>query len=505
MKILSAEQIRACDSFTIQNEPVSSLDLMERAANACYERILKLVEPEKKLVVFCGKGNNGGDGLAIARMFLLTGFDVTTVIIHHSENFSPDAQVNYDRLLKLNRGAITEIKNEDELQTLPRFENAVIVDALLGTGINKPVSGLLAAVIDFINASFQQVISIDVPSGLLINGTKTEKAIRAALTLTFQVPKLGFLLPGNGEFVPEFEILDIGLMPRSLELVNTDHFYVTLADVAALLKPRHRFSHKGTYGHALLLAGSKGKSGAAVMSAAACLRSGPGLLTVHSTQDTVNALLNSYPEAMSSADAEKDFISEIPSPENYNAIGFGPGAGLHDETQKVLKKILQYYAGKLVIDADGLNILAENKTWLDFLPAGTILTPHPKEFERLTQKHNDDEDRLKALKHFSQRYNCIVILKGAFSAIAMPDGNTFFNSSGNPGLAKGGSGDLLTGILLGLMARGYSAPQSAIIGTFVHGFAADLLLEEKSVESILATDIINKLPTAFKKIETLNL
>jgi hydroxyethylthiazole kinase-like uncharacterized protein yjeF len=179
--------------------------------------------------------------------------------------------------------------------------------------------------------------------------------------------------------------------------------------------------------------------------------------------------------------------------------------GLLEETQKILKKILQYYAGKLIIDADGLNILSENKTWLDFLPAGTILTPHPKEFERLTQKHNDDEDRLKALKHFSQRYNCIVILKGAFSAIAMPDGNTFFNSSGNPGLAKGGSGDVLTGILLGLMARGYSAPQSAIIGTFVHGYAADLLLEEHSVESMLATDIINKLPVAFKKLESLHL
>ena len=280
------------------------------------------------------------------------------------------------------------------------------------------------------------------------------------------------------------------------------HFYfITDEDVSSLLKIRPKFSHKGSYGHALLLAGSKGKSGSALLASKACLRSGAGLLTLHSTKDTLNALLTYLPEAMSNEDAHSDHLSEVIHPENYEALAFGPGVGLHEDTQLVLKKILNYYNGSMVIDADGLNILSENKTWLNFLRPETILTPHPKEFERLTEKHADDFERLKAAKHFSLKYNCIVILKGAHSAIAMPDGNVFFNSSGNPGLAKGGSGDGLTGIILGLLARGYSPPQAALIGTFVHGYAADLCTKKKSEESLLVSDVIEMLPKAFKKIE----
>ena len=504
MKILSAEQIRACDAYTIQNEPVSSVSLMERAAGACFKRIAKLVDPHRKVVVFCGKGNNGGDGLAIARMLLQSNYDVSVLIINHSDKFSDDALANDERLKKSSPAIISEISDESALEQFSGFENPVAIDAILGTGINKPLSGLLADTVNYINKHFKDIISIDAPSGLLIDGGRTENAVRSSLTLTFQLPKLAFLFPGNEKFVPEFEILDIGLSRQSIDSQHSGFFYVTAGDVSALLKPRPRFSHKGTFGHALLLAGSSGKSGAAILCAGACLRSGAGLLTVHAVEETISALLNVYPEAMSSADPEKKFITEVHRPENYSAIAFGPGTGVHETTQQVLKKLLQYYTGKLVIDADGLNIISENKTWLDFLPAGTILTPHPKEFERLTQKFNDDDERLKALKHFSQRYNCIVILKGAFSSIAMPDGNVFFNSSGNPGLAKGGTGDTLTGILLGLLARGYSAPQASIIGTFVHGYAADLLLKKNSVESILASDVISQLPRAFKKLESLS-
>jgi NAD(P)H-hydrate epimerase len=261
-----------------------------------------------------------------------------------------------------------------------------------------------------------------------------------------------------------------------------------------------KFDHKGTYGHSLLVAGSQGKSGAAIISAKACMRSGAGLLTVHSNKETLNALLNHLPEAMGSEDRDAEKITEI-DPERYTAIAFGPGIGTHEDTQTVLKKLLNYYKGKLVIDADGLNILSENKTWLNFLPPGTILTPHPKEFERLVGESENEFERLKILKQFSLKYNCIVVLKGAHSAVAMPDGNVFFNSSGNPSLAKAGSGDGLTGIILGLLSRGYNAPQAAIIGTYIHGYAADLCLKKMSMESVLISDVINQLPKAFRKLE----
>ncbi len=503
MKILDAKQIKLVDNYTIEHEPVASIDLMERAAMACFRRLIKLVKLDEDILVVCGKGNNGGDGLAIARLLIEQGFDCRAVIINYTEKFSADAEANFNRLKEKYASRVSEINEMEAEGTFAYNRNTVIVDALLGTGIHRPVEGLLAEVIGFMNKNFKKIISIDIPSGLYPDSSSAEnKAIvKSSLTLTFQFPKLAFLLPENKAFVPEFEILNIGLLEKGISTQNPDYFYLTKSDVSSLLKPRNKFAHKGDFGHALLMAGSKGKSGAALISANACLRSGAGLLTVHSTPATLNAILNVLPEAMSSADTNRDFISEINHPEKYDAIGFGPGVGMHEDTQQALKKILHYYTGKLVIDADGLNILSENKTWLGFLPPGSILTPHPKEFERLTQKHSSDFERLSALKQFALKHNCIVILKGAHSAITMPDGNVFFNSSGNSALAKGGSGDGLTGIILGLLSRGYSAPQAALIGTFVHGFAADLCVRKKSRESILISDVIAQLGKAFKKLE----
>lgn len=503
MKILSADQIKIVDTSTLKNEPIDSIDLMERAAMACFRRLLKLLKPEQEIVVFCGKGNNGGDGLAIARLLIEHGFECNAVIIHFSEKFSSDALQNDKRLREKYTTRIVDITSSDELKKIAPKKNTVVIDAMLGTGTNKPTEGLLAETIRFINDQFQKIISIDVPSGLFTDQHSPELTaiIRSTLTLTFQLPKLAFLQPENQKYVPEFEILDIHLDKKELSNQTSHYFYLTKEDFRTLLRPRNKFSHKGNYGHALLMAGSKGKSGAAIISAKACLRSGAGLLTVHSTKETVVGVLNHLPEAMTIEDRQPDFISHLDKPEVYDAIGFGPGVGLHEDTQLVLKKILHYFTGKLVIDADGLNILSENKTWLNFLPAHTILTPHPKEFERLTDKHENDFEKLKALKQFSTRYNCIVILKGAHSAIAMPDGNVFFNSTGNAGLAKGGCGDGLTGIILGFLARGYSPAQASIIGTFLHGFAADMWVRKKSAEGLLISDVIETLPKALKKLE----
>jgi NAD(P)H-hydrate epimerase len=503
MKIFSAAQIKQIDEETIANEPISSINLMERAAMACVKRIIKLINTEDELIIFCGKGNNGGDGLAITRLLLERGFICHAYIVNYTDKYSLDAETNYNKLKAVYTTSYSEINSLADLKEKITSKKYIVIDALLGTGLNKPVDGLLKEVVTFINANFTRVISIDVPSGLFIDESSdgNENIVCSTLTLTFQFPKLAFLFAENKKYVPEFEVLDIGISFETINKHSTNYYYTTKQDVASFLKPRNKFSHKGDYGHALLLAGSKGKSGAAIISSKACLRSGAGLLTLHSNKSTVDALLNHLPEAMSIEDSNSDFISEVDKPEKYDAIGFGPGVGTEEDTQTVLKKICQYYTGKLIIDADGLNILSENKTWLDFLPPETILTPHPKEFERLVGKQDNDFEKIKALKQFCLKYFCIVVLKGAHSAIGFPDGTVFFNSSGNPGLAKGGSGDGLTGIILGLLSRGYSAPKAALIGTFVHGYAADMCLKKKSMESLLIRDVINELPNAFKKLE----
>ncbi|MBA3682983.1 MAG: NAD(P)H-hydrate dehydratase [Bacteroidetes bacterium] len=503
MKIFSAEQIKQIDEFTIANEPIASIDLMERAAMACLKRIMKLTSLEDELLVFCGKGNNGGDGFAIARLLLERGFNCNVFVINYTDTFSIDAGINYNKLKETFGTKISEINSLEDLKEKITHKNYVVIDALLGTGVNKTIDGLLKETVSFINANFNRIISIDIPSGLFPDESSkgNEIIIHSSLTLTFQFPKLAFLFAENKNYVPEFEVLDIGLSPQAMNAQFTNFYYLTKRDVVSFLKPRNKFSHKGDFGHALLLAGSKGKSGAALISAKACLRSGAGLLTVHSNKSTTDALLQYLPEAMSVEDTNEEFISEIDKPENYDAIGFGPGVGTQEETQIVLKKLLQYYTGKLIIDADGLNILSENKTWMEFLPAETILTPHPKEFERLAGKHDNDFEKIKTLKHLSLKHNCIFLLKGAHSTVAFPDGSVFFNSSGNAGLAKGGSGDALTGIILGLLSRGYSAPKATLMGMFIHGYSADLSIKKKSIESILISDVIDQLPKAFKKLE----
>lgn len=503
MKILSAEQTRSADHFTIQHEPIPSIDLMERAAMACFRRLIKLVKLDEDILVFCGKGNNGGDGLAIARLLIEQGFDCHAVVVHYTTEFSGDAEINFARLMEKYPSRVTGVKEDSDLAAFVNRKNTVIIDALIGTGIKKPLEGLLADVIEMINKNFKKVVSIDIPSGLYPDASSKENRaiVHSSLTLTLHLPKLAMMMAENSKYVPEFEILDIGLNAKGIEAEQSPYFYLTKKDIGSLLKRRGKFSHKGKYGHALLMAGSNGKSGAAVLSARACLRSGAGLLTVHSTNGTISSVLSSLPEAMSETDPNEDHITEVNHPENFDAIGFGPGVGQHEDTQLVLKKILQYYTGKLLIDADGLNILSENKTWLTFLPPNSILTPHPKEFERLTEKHDDDFEQLKDAKFFSLKNNCIVILKGAHTAVIMPDGHVFFNSTGNAGLAKGGSGDGLTGIILGLLCRGYSEAKAALIGTFIHGFAADLCIKKKSMESLLISDVIDVLGKAFKKLE----
>ncbi|MEO6303502.1 MAG: NAD(P)H-hydrate epimerase, partial [Bacteroidia bacterium] len=325
MKIFSAEQIKAIDEFTISNEPITSIDLMERAAMACIKRILKLVGMDEEIIIFCGKGNNGGDGLAITRLLLERGFNTRAFVINYTDKFSQDAEINFTKLMETYSAKVSEINSLADLKEKIVHKNYVVIDALLGSGTNRALEGLLKDTVIFINANFQKIISIDIPSGLLPDESSKdlETIIHSTLTLTFQFPKLAFLVPENKNYVPEFEVLDIGLSTQAIQEQFTNYYYITKQEIASFLKPRNKFSHKGNYGHALLLAGSKGKSGAAIISSKACLRSGAGLLTLHSNKSTIDALLNHLPEAMSIEDTNEEFISEIEKPENYDAIGFG--------------------------------------------------------------------------------------------------------------------------------------------------------------------------------------
>jgi len=434
--------------------------------------------------------------LAIARLLSEMKRTVEVFVINHSDAESKDFTENLKRVKSFNSVKISSITKADEIKI--NSQKAFFIDALLGTGLNKPVDGLLADVIDLINDSGKSVISIDMPSGLFCHeAPKHKHLIKASITLTFQRPKLTFLFADYFKYVGNFEVLDIGLDEEFIEKQNCDYSILVKKDIEDLILPRKKFSHKGTYGHALLLAGSKGKIGAAVLAGKACLRSGAGLLTAHLPACGYEIMQGSLPEAMVSTDENSDFITSIPKNISFSAIGMGPGIGSEKETAQTLKLLIQNAPAPLVLDADALNILAENKTWISFLPNNTILTPHPKEFDRLAGTHTSDFERLDTARTFAQKHGIILILKGTHTAIVMPDRKVFFNSSGNAALAKGGSGDVLTGIILGLLSQGYSPESAALIAVFIHGYTADLFVKNNSELTMLAGDIIELLPKAF--------
>jgi NAD(P)H-hydrate epimerase len=500
MKILSAAQIKEADKYTIVHEPVTSINLMERAARACLFRIFQYSESDTTYCIFCGKGNNGGDGLAIARMLADRGLSVNVYIVEHTHPASPDFLENLQRLKDQGMAAIHSIYSKEDIPEtgLPK---QTVIDALLGIGISKPVDGLLEEVIGHINRSNSFVIAIDIPSGMIPDAKNEGNImIRAARTLTFQAPKLAFFFTENYAYSGGFEILRIGLDPVFIEGLPCSYFFTDESLIRQLLLHRQPNAHKGNFGHALLICGSMGKTGAAQLAAKACLRSGAGLLTMHIPKCAYAGMQVAIPEAMISLSEEENYISNLPDIAPYSAIGIGCGLGTEKQTQNILKLLIQNSARPLVIDADALNILSENKTWLAFLPKYSILTPHPKEFDRLAGAHTSSFERLKSAKDLAARHSIIVVLKGMHTAVVMPDGNIFFNSTGNPGLAKGGSGDTLTGIITGMLARGYAPNHAAILGVYIHGLAADIALRKSHVESLLASDVIEKIPFAFEAV-----
>jgi len=503
MKILTVDKIREADLFTIRNEPIADIDLMERAANACFYWLVKNIPVHKKIRIFCGTGNNGGDGFAIARLLGSQGYDTEVFLCGSPDELSPSCRINYCKLSATSPVKCTILKNKGSLPVL-HPDDDVVIDALFGSGLTRPVTGFLAGVIQAINDPACITVSIDVPSGLFcdvtVAGSAKAPIIQADHTLTFSPPKLAFFFPENDRYIGNWHLLDIGILPEYINQAPTQYYYTTVADCRKILKRRNKYSHKGNFGHVFLASGSKGKMGAAVLSAQACLRSGPGLVTLQVPRSGNPILQTAVPEAMLLLDPEEDILSGIPDLSVYSSIAIGPGIGKADATRQALKQLIQNSPVPVIFDADALNILGENKTWISFVPKGSIFTPHPKEFERLAGKSTDDFDRNRIQRDYSVKYGVYVVLKGAHTAITTPDGDCYFNTTGNPGMATGGSGDVLTGILAGLKAQGYSSLETCLLGVFIHGLAGDLAAEEKGFEAMIAGDITQHLGNAFLKL-----
>ena len=501
MKILNTQQIRDTDNYTTENEPIASIDLMERASKAFFDQVKKRLKKQDKIIIFCGMGNNGGDGLAVARMLITTGYDVSVYKIVHSDKSSRDFSLNDERLRKLRNADFTEVSHTKELPYIS--DKDIIIDAIFGSGLSRPLEGFPADVVRHLNKSKARIIAIDLPSGLFGEDNTDnipENIIRADYTFTFQLPKLSFMFPENDIYLGRWQVLDIGLNQEFINRQDTPYHFTLKEDLPPFYKYRKKFDHKGTFGHALLIAGSYGKSGAAVLAGKAALKTGTGLLTTHIPSANYIIQQTSLPEGMVSIDENEKFFSGIKNPGAWSAIGIGPGLDKDPVTQNGLKLLIQYVSHPMVLDADALNILAENPTWLSFLPPGSILTPHVGEFERLAGKCTNGWERLEKARDFAFRFRCYVILKGAHTAVVTPDKQVLFNSTGNPGMAKGGSGDVLTGMILGYLAQGYSPQYSSVAAVFLHGLAADLAVRRKPAESLLASDIINFIERAIQKV-----
>jgi hydroxyethylthiazole kinase-like uncharacterized protein yjeF len=508
MKILSAVQTRELDQATIQEQGITSVQLMERAAMAFVEWFFGRFDQDEAggILILCGPGNNGGDGLAVARLLHAAGYAVRVALLPAGKQ-SSDWQHN--RQLLPAAVPVAEI----ETASLPEITaNTLAIDALFGTGLSRPLDGLAAAVVQHLNDAQVRAVAIDLPSGLFADAPQPADSavVRAQHTVSFGLPKLAFLLPQNADFVGEWQVESIELSEKFIAQAATPWHYTDAAAVAGQLPPRPKFSHKGTFGHALLLAGSRGKMGAAVLSAGACLRGGVGLLTAHIPGCGYDIFQISQPEAMCLTDTQADFISELPELKPYQAVGIGPGLGQEAASLAVLRKLLKA-AGKplektgqplpLVIDADALNLLGSHRTLLKLLPENTVLTPHPKEFERLTEPARDDYHRLEFLRDFATKHRCLVVLKGAYTCLATPTGELHFNSTGNAGMATGGSGDVLTGLLLALRAHAQLPAFEAVrLGVYAHGRAGDLGAAQTGMAGLVAGDIVRHIGPALAAV-----
>lgn len=499
MKILNPSQLKHVDEQTIANQAISSWDLMQRASATVVAALLEDHPDvlEKQVYILCGKGNNGGDGLAIAGLLKALGAAVEVYLVD-AEQYSPDNVKNQE---KLGDNSIHKFNLEDRIH----FEDdSMILDCLFGYGLNTALSSRWRSIIDQINTASAVRISVDMPSGLSCETHIAEDSpiIKADKVYTFEVPKLNLMLPEYGEFVKSFRILDIGLDVDAMDEQETNMHYLTADSVKSLVPVRSKFSHKGTFGHALLIGGSYGKMGAVLLASKAALRTGCGLVSVGIPHCGTTIVQTAFPEAMVFADTAELTLRDFNFPTDLTAIGMGVGMGTDEQTIRGFAIYLQSLSedARLVLDADALNILAQQESLLQALPAETILSPHPKELSRLIGAWDNDYEKVSKAKVFAAEHQVYLIIKGANSVLVCPDGNLYFNSTGNSGMATGGTGDVLTGILTSLRAQGLSARAAAVLGIYLHGLAGDFAVKDTGEASLIASDIIDHLAKAFQEL-----
>lgn len=500
MKILSTQAIHVVDAKTIEYNEIFSHQLMEMAAMAFTDYFLnKYYAVHNKIALFCGTGNNGGYGAAVARLLHIVGCDVTLFIVAMTNKYTHDCALNIDRAEKAGV-PIAKITSADEIPDLTNIK--IIIDALFGTGLSRPVGGLAKQVIERVNNAHKTVVSIDVPSGLFMD-SHTTIAICATETVTLEIPKLALFLPDNQEFVGHLSMVDIGLDAKAIAEAETNMYYLTGNTMAQKLKPMAKFAHKGTQGHALLIGGSLGKIGAVTLAAKAALKSGCGLVTAFVPQCGMNVVQSSFPEAMVVQDDNQLHLSSITYQINPSAIAIGMGMGQHSETKQALHRFLQTKFTPLVIDADALNILSAHPEWLHCLQPNTILTPHPRELSRLVGNWANDFEKIALTRQFARKYNLIMVIKGAHTLIIDSD-NLYVNSSGTPALATAGSGDVLSGIIAGLLAQGYEAMVAAQLGVYIHGATANVATKTINERSFIATDIIENIGKVYDSMNVID-
>ena len=500
MKILTSAHIHELDKYTIQHEPIKSIDLMERAAKAITEAIMRRWTTHTPIVTFAGPGNNGGDALAVSRMLADQGYSVRVYLFNITGKLSDDCSTNRQRIIDDKR-----IKSFMEVTTkfdIPELDaTSLIIDGLFGSGVNKPLAGGFAALVKYINQCPAKVVSIDMPSGLMTEDNSYNvraNIIRADYTLTLHSKKLSMYLADCQEFLGKVQVLDIRLNQEYMRDVDATYRILEEKDIRPRLLPRNDFAHKGSMGNALIIAGSYGMSGAAILSARACLRAGAGKVTVHTPRKNYDIMQTSVPEAVLHMDHEETYFSESVDSDDFDAVAIGPGLGQQENSAIAFVTQMKRAQCPVVVDADAINILANHRAWISQMPKGTILTPHPKEFDRLASSpSNGSYERLNRAQELAETMHSYIILKGHYSALCMPDGHIVFNSTGNSGMATAGCGDVLTGIITALLARGYHRTDACLVGMYLHGLAGDLAAKELGKESLIASDIIDYLPKAF--------
>lgn len=501
MKILTCAQQKEADAYTIANESILSINLMEKAAGLLTEAVCKRWDKSHRIVIFAGPGNNGGDAVAVARMLFLKNYEVEVFLFNVTGTLSDECLTNVRRLKECGFPNYTEVSSQFNFPQLTADD--VIIDGLFGSGLNKPLSGGFAAVVKYINASPSAVVSIDVPSGLMGEDNSynvRQNIIQADLTLTIQMPKLAFLFSENEELVGEWETIDIGISREFTDHAETRYFITEEDEMRRLLKPRRKFAHKGNFGHGLLITGSYGMGGASVLSARACMRSGIGLLTVHTPVCNHVMLQTTVPEAMVQDDVDERYFVEPVDLDAYQAVGMGPGLGQEEMTAQAVIGQVSECNIPLVLDADALNIFSSYRNHLNRIPKNTILTPHVRELERIVGRCSNSYERLAKARELASSLQCYIVLKGAWTAVITPEGLCYFNPTGNPGMATGGSGDVLTGVITSLLAQGYSEEEACRLGVYVHGLAGDIACTRVGEISLTAGDIVAALPEAWKRL-----